>query len=99
MRKPCLVCGAPSAATRCPMHALKDDRKRPGYGYAWTMISREMRSRYPFCMRCGASGIGVELHVDHITPRSLGGTDHLSNLRVWCGSCHRRYGKTRRSRG
>jgi len=98
MRRPCLECGTPSTGTRCPAHELKDTRRRPGYGYQWTVISREMRSRYPFCMRCGATGAGVRLHVDHITPRSLGGTDHLSNLRVWCAPCHASFGQTRRSR-
>jgi hypothetical protein len=34
-----------------------------------------------------------------VTPRSLGGTDHPSNLRVLCAECHRSYGRTKRSRG
>jgi 5-methylcytosine-specific restriction endonuclease McrA len=97
MRYPCLECGAPSEGSRCAAHRIPDDRKRPGYGYAWTILSREMRRRYPFCQLCARSG--VPLHVDHVTPRSLGGTDHPSNLRVLCVDCHRAYGRTKRSRG
>ena len=97
MRRPCIECGRPSAYSRCEIHALPDHRRRAGYGYAWTQLSREIRERFPWCSICGAAG--VPLHVDHITPRSLGGTDHPSNLRPLCGPCHRRHGKTRRSKG
>ena len=99
MRKPCLVCGAVSEGSRCPTHALRDTRKREGYGYAWAVRSKEFRKLYPFCAICNRGGNGIELHVDHIVPRSLGGSDDYSNLRTLCGECHRRYGKTRRSKG
>jgi 5-methylcytosine-specific restriction endonuclease McrA len=97
MRRPCIECGRPSAGSRCEIHTLPDHRKREGYGYAWTQLSREVRERFPWCAVCGTAG--VPLHVDHIVPRSLGGSDHPSNLRPLCVPCHRRHGKTRRSRG
>ena len=97
MRRPCIECGRPSQGSRCEVHALPDHRKRAGYGYAWTQLSREIRERFPWCALCGTSG--VPLHVDHITPRSLGGTDHPSNLRPLCSPCHHRHGTTRRSKG
>ncbi|NBW13625.1 MAG: HNH endonuclease [Caulobacteraceae bacterium] len=97
MRRPCIECGRPSAGSRCEVHTLPDHRKRAGYGYAWTQLSREIRERFPWCAICGTAG--VPLHVDHITPRSLGGTDHPSNLRPLCIPCHRRHGRTRRSKG
>jgi len=37
------------------------------------------------CPYCGASGA---THVDHIVPRSDGGTDDLSNLILACGPCN-----------
>jgi len=43
--------------------------------------------------RCTVSGCGtahVLLNVDHITPRSKGGTDVMSNLRTLCQPCHSR---------
>lgn len=97
MRRPCIECGRPSAGSRCEIHTLPDHRKREGYGYAWTQLSREIRERFPWCGICGASG--VPLHVDHIIPRSLGGSDHPSNLRPLCSPCHHKHGKTRRSKG
>ena len=97
MRRPCIECGRPSEGSRCEVHALPDHRKRAGYGYAWTQLSREIRERFPWCAICGTAG--VPLHVDHITPRSLGGTDHPSNLRPLCSPCHHKHGKTKRSRG
>jgi 5-methylcytosine-specific restriction endonuclease McrA len=93
---PCIECGKPSNGSRCEVHELPDHRRRPGYGHAWTKLSREIRKRNPWCVMCNRSG--VPLHVDHITPRSLGGTDHPTNLRTLCGDCHRRFGKTRRSK-
>lgn len=38
------------------------------------------------CNRCGTT---EDLHVHHIRPRSLMGTDSVSNLMVLCGECHR----------
>ncbi|MDE0076494.1 MAG: HNH endonuclease [Caldilineaceae bacterium] len=32
------------------------------------------------------------LEVDHIIARSVGGTDHLSNLQLLCGHCNRTKG-------
>jgi hypothetical protein len=43
--------------------------------------------------RCRCCG-GTALHVDHIWPRALGGTDDRMNLRALCGPCNRRMGTT-----
>ena len=41
------------------------------------------------CMGCGEHFKPQNLEVDHIIPRSKGGTDHLENLQLLCGHCNR----------
>lgn len=42
------------------------------------------------CQQCGYTGRQTkgDLHADHITPRSQGGTDTLDNLITRCPPCH-----------
>ena len=41
------------------------------------------------CQACGASASGgAELHVDHIIPRAMGGTDARGNLQALCRDCN-----------
>jgi hypothetical protein len=41
------------------------------------------------CVKCGRSGRGIKLEVDHVTPVSRGGTDALDNLQTLCFDCNR----------
>lgn len=45
------------------------------------------RHRYR-CHYCGARAGDVELHIDHVTPRSKGGTDDEENLVPACPHCN-----------
>jgi hypothetical protein len=45
------------------------------------------------CAYCGASG--VPLNIDHIHPRSRGGSDRISNLALACVSCNQAKNATR----
>ena len=40
------------------------------------------------CRYCGAKAPDVKLHVDHVTPTALGGTDDPSNLVAACADCN-----------
>lgn len=40
------------------------------------------------CSYCGRSAKDVTLHIDHIFPRSKGGTDEPSNLTAACRDCN-----------
>jgi 5-methylcytosine-specific restriction endonuclease McrA len=40
------------------------------------------------CVYCGSDGAGAHLHLDHLTPRSVGGADVASNLVVACRRCN-----------
>ncbi|MBZ0260559.1 MAG: HNH endonuclease [Hyphomicrobiales bacterium] len=44
--------------------------------------------RCKICGRSPAKDLGVELHVDHIVPRSSGGENTEENLRVLCFDCN-----------
>ena len=92
MAKPCLVCGQPSAATRCAEHRLADDRDRSDnplrrHRSRWKRLSTRLRRQSPQCEACGADD---DLTIDHIIPvsedRALAFS--LANLRVLCRSCN-----------
>ena len=45
------------------------------------------------CNGCGTHFRIVDFHIDHIVPKSKGGTDVRSNLQLLCGNCNLRKGK------
>lgn len=64
-----------------------------GYGWAWTKLRNLVMFRdHGLCQPCKRRGlVTLAGAVDHITPKSQGGTDDLSNLQAIChgkGSCH-----------
>lgn len=44
----------------------------------------------PQCVYCGA--IGPPVHVDHVIPRSQGGSNDPDNLAIACAACNREKG-------
>lgn len=42
------------------------------------------------CGVCGQPVVFEQMHLDHVTPRSEGGTDHVSNYRISHGACNLR---------
>lgn len=65
--------------------------RRMSSGYISGTLKYEVlkRARYR-CELCGVSAAEVALEVDHIQPRSLSGSDELSNLQALCYRCNAR---------
>jgi hypothetical protein len=55
-------------------------------GIWWSVLARDKWT----CCSCGRSSKeeGITLEVDHILPRSKGGTDDLDNLQTLCKKCN-----------
>jgi len=101
MKRPCLgIGGQPcpalvdAPASRCPVHARVIDRARGtsaerGYGSAWQRLSARVLARDGHQCQLRRSGCtGTATTVDHIFPKSKGGTDHESNLVAACRPCN-----------
>ena len=90
--RPCLTCGEPSAAPRCPDHTVTPSRHRaPGHVHGnttrWKALSLKARNAQPWCSQCDAT---TDLCSDHIIPFSvapeLGHT--IENVQVLCRRCN-----------
>lgn len=68
------------------------DKFSPKVGIRWQVFDRDNFR----CVACGKSAHdGVELHIDHILPRSKGGKDELNNFQTLCNLCN--LGKSNKS--
>lgn len=91
--------------TRCPRHQQSraaTERRSPsstatrsaGYDVNRKIVTARDISRP--CPICGHGRLGLDgqlTEVDHITPASHGGTNHVSNLRLTHRSCNRSRGQ------
>ncbi|WP_366523444.1 HNH endonuclease [uncultured Microbulbifer sp.] len=64
-----------------------------GYDYKWRkqvrpLVIKRDKGLCQICLPAGVVTIGT--HVDHIKPKSQGGTNELSNLQLLCKPCHQR---------
>jgi 5-methylcytosine-specific restriction protein A len=94
--RPCHYAGCHNLSrdTYCPDHkALHEqelkDSIRGGYsgkpyGSKWDKLSRKLRHDEPVCRMCK---IRASRTVDHIVPKSRGGTDDRNNLQPLCLPC------------
>ncbi len=68
------------------------DAFKPRYGLRWQVFERDNFR----CVACGKSAHdGILLHVDHIIPRSKGGTNTIDNYQTLCNECN--LGKSNKS--
>lgn len=96
-RRPCLSCGEPSSATRCPACAtaelVRTDQRRGtptarGYNSAWARLSARARRAQPFCTDCGTTS---DLSADHLRwPART-----LVDVEVVCRPCNSKRGAAR----
>lgn len=54
------------------------------FALRWQVLQRDNFT----CQYCGQSAPSVILHVDHKTPRAVGGVDDMDNLVAACGACN-----------
>lgn len=61
-----------------------------GYGYEWQKLRNAVMAEQGYhCQECKKSGvISRAREVDHIIPKSQGGTDDVDNLAALCIACH-----------
>lgn len=69
----------------------RGSRHERGYGAQWDKLRLSVMARDAgLCVPCRKSGkISVATAVDHIVPKSQGGTDEKGNLQAICAECHR----------
>lgn len=91
--KLCIGCNKLTRNSRCEECQRVIDRqrearrgKREHYSGAWSKISRELRAQFPYCQKCGAQDVKLEVH--HIKARSM-----ELGLMVLCVPCHAQEGK------
>lgn len=88
--RPCVDCQVITRSTRCVRCQRLKDKQRPtptqrGYNYAWQKLSKEFRTAYPYCFKCGSI---KNLTTDHIVSKKNGGQDVWSNLQTLCRVCN-----------
>lgn len=88
--RPCVDCQVITRSTRCVQCQRLKDKQRPtptqrGYNYAWQKLSKEFRTAYPYCFKCGSI---KDLTTDHIVSKKNGGQDIWSNLQTLCRICN-----------
>jgi len=99
-RAACLVVGCQTPSVRqgrCLAHAQQLERTRESAtarGYTqkeWRRKRHDKLQREPVCRTCKTLGRTTFANeVDHIVPKSLGGTDDDDNLQPLCKACHSR---------
>ena len=69
---------------------IKGNVTQRGYGHRWRKIRTLIIERDSgLCQQCIRNGrVTAGLDVDHILPKSQGGSDNYVNLELLCRACH-----------
>ncbi len=69
----------------------RGSRHERGYGSQWDRLRASVMARDAgLCVPCRVMGRASPARaVDHVVPKSQGGTDELDNLQAICIDCHR----------
>src|SRR5712664_2339529 len=105
-KRPCLDCGVlHSNASRCAScearYKAKVEQRRGsatkrGYGSTWARLAKQLVAEHYNNIGAVCPGHGMPAHpshdltVDHIMPKSAGGTNDRTNLMVLCRGCNTR---------
>ncbi len=90
-RSPCAYRGCPNLAiigrSYCLKHYVAWEGRRGFEGYKGDYLANRAVTlrEEPICRMCGQR---PSVTVDHIIPKSRGGSDEPSNLRGACQACH-----------
>jgi 5-methylcytosine-specific restriction protein A len=93
-RKYCSACERKRTARRWAV--FQKERQEQGqniyHSKGWQVLRQTVLERDRWlCLECLRNGIYTSAtEVDHIIPRSQGGSDDLSNLQSLCHECHKR---------
>lgn len=84
------MAGGASSVRRDGWLGQRGTRHERGYGSAWDKLRLVILSRDCYlCQPCKHNGrVTPATAVDHIKPKSQGGTDDDDNLQAICGDCH-----------
>lgn len=84
VKRPCVDCGVPSVAGRCPTHAKARKRARNSN----TQTARAVVAAQPWCTFCGHRGSAANpLQSDHVIPLSVTRTG-AGPQRTLCRRCN-----------
>ncbi|MFF4818092.1 HNH endonuclease [Kitasatospora sp. NPDC001309] len=89
----CEACSPISAPRKARIYKSKNTRVKGAYDATWVANVKAAIARQPYCSWCMTRGNKDNpLTGDHIKPRSKGGGNELSNIRVLCRACNSRRG-------
>jgi 5-methylcytosine-specific restriction protein A len=95
-QRPCAHHGCPAlvASGLCDQHRKAYDVQRGNsaernYGSHWRRVRAAVLREEPLCRECAREGrTTAAREIDHIIPRSKGGTEDRDNLQGLCKPCH-----------